>query len=146
MLTVEGPEGCAPSLVAGKIVSGQAEIREEDKNVLPIADCGGRRAVIKGVLGFVPGSPDRSPPLNLPAGAAQAYRNQIIALGSSEEDTIAHQNGRGFPGRQVSLPQNVLLRPKLGGYLPAGRAKSGAVRTTKLRPVGGKEAERQERI
>jgi hypothetical protein len=99
-------------------------------------DRGGCRAVIEGVLGFVPARADRSPPLHLAVGAAQAYRDQIIALGSGEKNAIPYQDGGRLAFRQLRLPQNVLLRPKLGWQLPAGRAQSRAVRTTKLRPVG----------
>jgi hypothetical protein len=102
--------------------------------------------MIEGVLGFAPGSADGSPPLNPPGGAAQAHRNQIIALGSGEENAIPYQDGGGLPYRQLCLPQNVLLRPKLGWQLPAGRAQSGAVRTTKLRPVGAEYTECEQRI
>jgi hypothetical protein len=47
--------------------------------------------------GCAPGSADGSPPLNLAGGAAQAHRNQIIALGSGEENAIPRQNGAGLP-------------------------------------------------
>jgi hypothetical protein len=92
--------------------------------------------MIEGVLGLAPPSRDGSPPLNLPGSAAQTHRNQIIALGSGQENAIARQDGGGLSYRQLYLPQNVLLRPKLGWQLLAGRAQSRAVRTTKLRPVG----------
>ena len=136
VLTVKWSERQLPSLFALEIISDQAEISEEDKDALSIGHRGGRGAMIEGVLGFAPGSADGSPPLNLAGGAAQAHRNQIIALGSGEKNAIPYQDRGGLPYRQLRLPQNVLLRPKLGWQLPAGRAQSGAVRTTKLRPVG----------
>jgi hypothetical protein len=94
--------------------------------------------MIKGVQGFTPGSAYGSPPLNLAGGAAQTHRNQIIALGSGEENALPYQDGGGLPYRQLCLPQNVFVRPKLGWQVPAGRAQSGAIQTAKLRPVGAK--------
>src|SRR3982074_1814206 len=97
-----------------EIKNHPAEISEEDKDALSIGDRGGRRAVIESVLRFAPGSADGSPPLNLAGGAAQAHRNQIIAAGSGNENAIPRQDGGGLSYRQLCLPQNVLLRPKLG--------------------------------
>src|SRR4029077_2882350 len=102
-----------PSLFTLEIISHHPEISEEDKDALSIGHRGGRGAVIEWVLGFAPGRADGSPPLNLPSGAAQAHRNQIIALGSGKENAISYQDGGGLPHRQLRLPQNILLRPKL---------------------------------
>ena len=146
VLTVKGSERQLPSLFALEIVCDQAEISEEDEDVLSIGDRGRRRALIEGVLRFAPGSADRSTPLNLAGGAAQAHRNQVIALGSGEKYAIAGQNRGRLSDRQLGLPQNVLLRPKLGCQRPAGSAQAGAVRTTKLRPVGAEQSDREQRI
>jgi hypothetical protein len=136
VLTVKWSERQLPLLFALEIIGDQAEISEEDKDALSIGHRGGRRAVIEGVLSFASGRADGLPPLNLAGGAAHAHRNQIIALGSGKENAIPRQDGGGLSSRQFGLPQNVLLRPKLGWQVPAGSAQSGAVQTTKLRPVG----------
>ena len=136
VLTVKRPERQLPSLFAREIVRDQSEIGEEDIDVLPIGDGGRGRAVIERVLGCVPGGADGSPPLDLAGGTAQAHGNQVIALGSGEENAIPHQDGGGLSDGQIRLPQNIFLRPKLGGEAPAGRAESGTVGTTKLGPIG----------
>ena len=58
MLTVKWSERKLPSLFALDIISGKAEISEEDKDALSIGHSGWSGAVIEGVLGFAPRSAD----------------------------------------------------------------------------------------
>ena len=104
VLTVEWSERQPPSLVAREVISGKAEIGEEDIDALSIGHRGGRRAVIEAVLGLAPAGADGSPPLNSSRRAARAQRNQIIPLGSGEENEIPHQHRGGLPRRQLRLP------------------------------------------
>ena len=76
-------------------------------------------SVIESVLGFALGSADRSPPLNLAGDAAQAKRDQLVALGSGEKNAVPYQHGRRLPSRQLGLPKQVLVGPELGWQLPA---------------------------
>src|SRR5262249_22055457 len=119
MLAVEGSKRQLPQLFALEIISDQAEISEEDEDALSIGHWSRRRAVIELVLVFAFGRADRSLPLNLAGGPAQTDRSQIVALGSGKENAILNQDGGGLPRRQLCLPQNVLLRPKLGWQFPA---------------------------
>src|SRR5207248_11801250 len=96
VLTVEWSERQLSSLLGLEIISDQAEISEKDKDALSIGHRGGRRAVIEGVLDFAPRSREGSPLLNLAGSAAQAHRNQIIALGSGQENAIPRQDGGGL--------------------------------------------------
>jgi hypothetical protein len=64
--------------------------------------------MIEGMLEFPLGGADGSPPLHLPGGAAQAYRDQVIALSTGEKNAIRYQYWGRLSHRKFCLPQNVL--------------------------------------
>ena len=143
---LKGPSGNCHAVFPVEIIGGEAEIGEEDKDVLAVGNGVGAARWLRVCWASRLGARwiDAATPCPVVRLRQMVIRSSPSA--AVRKDAIADQDGGGLPGRQIRLPQDVLLRPELGGQGAAGRAESGAVRAAKLRPVGAGEAEREQRI
>jgi len=78
-------------------------------------------------------------PVDPAAGAIEADGEELaVIVYGGDENAIANQDRRRVPGRQVCLPDDILIGSKLDRQVPViGHA--GGVRTPELRPVIGAE-------
>ncbi len=134
VLIVERTERELPALGSVGGIGDEAEVAEEDVDVLAVGNGRRRCRAVGGLKLLFTGARSFAAPDNFAAGAVETEGHQFFVLGRGQEDARFREHRRGVAGRDGGLPHDILLRRKFGGQ----RSVVGdacAVRTAELRPV-----------
>jgi hypothetical protein len=86
------------------------------------------------VQGLFTGARNFSPPVDSAAGTVETDGEELAVIDGGEENPVSDQDRRGMPGRQLRLPNDILVGAKFNGKILIVRY-ARRVGTSKLQPV-----------